>query len=196
MKKKTIKKIGNYSFWIVFVVVLFTSSLRAEVFGFIQRGVLELGIMNPDTTTETTEDNKAKKASYEVKLLDQNGNKVDMANLKDKVIFINFWATWCPPCIAEMPSIDNLHEHFEKDEDVVFLMISLDKNFEKAKKFKSRKEFDFDVHKTLGNLPRVYQSRSIPTTFVVDKDGNIAFEHKGMADYDTKKFKNFINNLK
>ncbi len=196
MKKKTIKKIGNYSFSIVFAVILFTSSLRAEVFGFIQRGVLELGIMNPDTTTETTKDKKAKKASYKVKLLDQNGKKVDMADLKDKVIFINLWATWCPPCVAEMPGINSLYKHFEKDEEVVFLMISFDKDFEKAKKFKNRKEFGFDVHKSLNNLPKVYHSQSIPTTFIIDKKGNIAFEHKGMANYNTKKFKNFINNLK
>ncbi|MGO3707276.1 MAG: TlpA family protein disulfide reductase [Mesonia hippocampi] len=193
MKKVNIKKILNYGFWIAFVVVLFTGSLRAEVFGFIQRGLLEIGIMNPDT--EQALESKTP-ASYQMKVKNQNGEQIDFNDLKGKVVFINFWATWCPPCVAEMPSINNLYKKFENDKDVVFIMVSLDDKFEKAKNFKKRKNFSFDVHQLSSNLPSVYRSASIPTTFVLDAQGNIAFTHKGMANYDTQKFEDMLNSLK
>jgi thiol-disulfide isomerase/thioredoxin len=129
-----------------------------------------------------------------LKLIDREGNTKSLKELKGKVIFMNFWATWCPPCIAEMPSIDKLHE--EMGDEVAFVMVSLDQNFEKAKAFDKRKGYDLPIYAPGSKLPSMYQSSAIPTTYVIDADGNLALTHKGMADYSDPEFKKFLNSLK
>ena len=114
-----------------------------------------------------------------------------MEELRGKVIFINLWATWCPPCIAEMPAIDELSK--KMGEQVVFLIVSMDENFKKAKDFRKRKEFSFDVYELAGSLPEMYYSQSIPSTYVISAGGKLVFTKKGMADYNTPKFQEFLN---
>ena len=126
--------------------------------------------------------------------MDMEGNTTSLAALKGKVIFLNFWATWCPPCVAEMPSIDKLHE--EMGDEVAFVMLSLDEDFEKAKAFDKRKGYGLPIYAPASNLPAMYQSSAIPTTYVIDANGNLALTHKGMADYSDPEFKKFLKGLK
>ena len=71
-------------------------------------------------------------------------------------------------------------------------MVSLDKEFEKAKQFKVRKDFDFPVYSSVGGVPDFYASESIPTTMVVSPEGNLVYWHEGMANYNTKSFRKFL----
>ncbi len=71
-------------------------------------------------------------STYQWQLLDSNGNTVSLAEYKGKIIFVNFWATWCPPCIAEMPSMNKLYADYQMK--VVFLFVTTD-SFEKANAF-------------------------------------------------------------
>ncbi len=71
----------------------------------------------------------------------------------------------------------------------------LDQDFEKAKKFREKKGFDFEIYRTAGPIPQMYSSNSIPTTYVIDADGNLALTHLGMGDFDTKDFKKFLKKL-
>src|SRR5699024_6244426 len=129
-------------------------------------------------------------------LENQNGELINMKDLQGKVVFINFWATWCPPCIVEMPDINDLYQEYKNEDDVVFLMISLDRNFDTAKRFLDRKGFDFDIHKANSAVPATFQTRGIPTTFVVDKNGNIAQKYVGARNYNTDEFKGILEGLK
>lgn len=129
-------------------------------------------------------------------LKNQKGELLDMADLEGKVVFINFWATWCPPCIAEMPNINKLYQTYKDDEDVVFLMISIDKNFDDAIAFLEKKGYDFDIQEPQGRLPRDFSTRGIPNTYVLGKDGEIAYRKMGMGNYNTQKFRDFLNDLK
>lgn len=197
--KKSIKKWGQYVLLAAFIGLLFTTDLKAEVFGFVQRGMLQLGLFQPETEQVVKKQKpkeKEARTGYEMRLKDQNGKTVSLSQLDDKVVFINFWATWCPPCVAEMPNINKLYQHYEDDDEVVFLMVSLDKKFSKAKGFLEKKAFDFDVFKPQGSMPNDFKSSSIPTTYVLDKNGEIAFSHLGMGNYNTRQFKKFINDLK
>ncbi len=205
---KNIKKTWlQYAVFAAVAIVLYATGLHTEVIGFAQRGLLETGLMNPDvkekrmiakadrSETVSVEDiRKDPKADFNLKLRDPEGNIIPLSDLKGKVIFMNFWATWCPPCVAEMPSIDNLHE--EMGDEVAFVMLSLDKNFDKAISFNEKKDYDLPIYQLAGQLPAMYRSSAIPTTFVIDADGNLALTHKGMADYDTDDFKSFLNSLK
>lgn len=151
-------------------------------------------VQHSESNTETpTTSSTNPKADFNLKLIDAEGNAKSLSDFKGKVIFLNMWATWCPPCVAEMPSIDKLHE--ELGDEVAFVMLSLDCDFEKAKAFDKRKGYDLPIYTKGGNLPAMFQSSAIPTTYVIDTDGNIALTHKGMADYSDPKFKNFLKSL-
>lgn len=172
--------------------LLYVSGLHTEVIGKVQQGLLLSGIMRPDVEEALpAEERKNPEADFSLSLRNQQGEKVEMEDLRGKVIFMNLWATWCPPCIAEMPGIDALAKKIE-DEDVVFLMLSLDQDFEKAKAFHERKDFSFDVYAVEGNLPKMYYSQSIPTTYVISAEGELVLTHTGMADYNTKEFQEFL----
>lgn len=190
MNKRLRKSLIEYGAIAVTLIILFVSGLHTEVFGFLQRGVLATGIMNPsvEATEEPSAANPA--ADFKVRLVNSKGERVNMEQFRGKVIFINLWATWCPPCIAEMPGINRLYNDVK--DDVVFLMISLDDDFRKAVRFNDRKNYSFEVYAIDGPLPQMYYTKSIPTTFVINADGELVMRHEGMADYSTRKFKEFL----
>lgn len=191
------KNLIEYGVVATVLLTLFLTGLHTEVFGLLQRGVLVTGIMNPDVEEKANAVHQEDypKVDFNLNLIDSKGEKVSMEQFRGKVIFINIWATWCPPCIAEMPGINNLFNDM-KDEDVVFLMLSVDQDFEKAKRFNQKKGFDFEIYQADGGIPRMYYTESIPTTFVISATGELALTHKGMADYNTTAFKQFLKNLK
>lgn len=193
----------QYGIFAIVAITLYATGLHTEVIGFAQRGLQATGLMNPNVEEVALADNKEgevsvqsnnPKANFNFTLIDKDGNTKSLADFKGKVIFMNMWATWCPPCIAEMPSIDKLHE--ETGDEVAFVMVSLDQDFQKAKEFDERKGYDLPIYAPGGNLPPMYQSSAIPTTFVIDAKGNLVLTHKGMADYSDPEFKEFLNSLK
>jgi len=186
------RNIIEYGVLALVLLTLFFTGLYTEVFGFLQRGVLATGVMNPHVAEDTSAEYP--KADFNLNLINSKGEKVSMDQFKGKVIFLNVWATWCPPCIAEMPGINKLF-NVVKDEDVVFLMISIDQDFEKAKRFNEKKGFDFEIYKLDGGIPEMYYTESIPTTFVISAKGELALRHEGMADYNTTEFKQFLQSL-
>ena len=207
------KKVSNKRTWLQYAIfaavaiILYATGMHTEVIGFAQRGLLETGLMNPDVTEKREmaqveksepesfkEVNRDPEASFDLQLRDSEGNIVPLSQFKGKVIFMNFWATWCPPCIAEMPAINKLHD--EMGDEVVFVMLSMDQDFEKAVSFKQRKEYNLPIYELAGPLPAMYRSSALPTTFVIDGDGHLALTHKGMADYNTDEFKEFLRSLK
>lgn len=186
------------------VLILYATGLLTDIIGFAQQGILKTGVMNPDTTElavnqrEDSEKNNQTeidtiKADLGFSLYDVDGKIISLEDLRGKPIFLNFWATWCPPCIAEMPGINKLHN--ELKEDVNFVMISLDQNFEKAIQFNKKKKFDLPIYQLAGGVPEMFQSSSIPTTYIIDAKGNLALTHHGMADYDNHEFKEFLKML-
>lgn len=182
---------------------LYLTGLHTEVIGFAQRGLLATGLMNPDVeevaelrneASPSENDVIATKADFTLKLRDEKGHIISMEEFKGKVIFLNFWATWCPPCVAEMPSINKLHESMGNE--VAFVMLSMDKDFQTAIDFNKRKGYNLPIFALASNLPAMYRSSAIPTTYIIDANGNLALTHKGMADYSDQKFKDFLKSLK
>ena len=174
----------------IFAVLYFTG-LHTDVAGFMQQALLKTGIHNADGSDMS--DNYGK-TDYNMTFHDAGGKEVKLAHYKNKVVFLNFWATWCPPCIAEMPDIQDLYADMEQ-KGIVFVMVSMDENPEKAKSFLKKKGFQFPVYFPASQIPQEFSSNSIPTTFVIDPQGNIRFKKMGMANYDTQDFRNFLISL-
>lgn len=109
-------------------------------------------------------------------LNDQNGNKVRLADFKGKNIYIDFWATWCKPCVAEIPDLKKLEEKF-KDKNIVFLSISLDspKDVEKWKNFITNKELGgtqlIVENAWQSKIVKEYTIESIPRFVIIDTEG-------------------------
>ncbi|MCF6351608.1 MAG: TlpA family protein disulfide reductase [Cyclobacteriaceae bacterium] len=187
--KKELKEWGIFA---IILLTLYFTGLHTEVAAFAQRAVLATGIANPNTDPIEYKE----KAAYDFTLTGMDGNTLDFETLKGKVIFINMWATWCAPCIAEMPSIQELYNKYKDNSDAVFVMISFDKDPEKAKNFIARKEYDLPVYfPNETQIPKVYDSKGIPTTYVIDKKGYIAYRKVGMASYDSNSFVKLMDGL-
>jgi len=207
MSKKKKNNLWQYLLFGGVLLVLYATGAMPHVIGFVQKGVLKTGLMNPksemlaeysDFSQLGSEENSLQegrytKADYNFRLLDENGKIVNLSEFEGKHIFMNFWATWCPPCIAEMPSINELYN--EMNDEVVFVMISTDDSFQKAKDFKSKRNLNFPIYQIAGPIPELYHSNSLPTTYIIDSKGNLALKHIGMADYSHPEFKKFMKSL-
>ena len=190
--KKVKKEIRDWAIFAGVLLTLYLTGLHTDVAAFAQRMVLATGIANPNTEIEK----EKTKAAYDFTLNQLDGETLNFEDLKGKVVFINFWATWCAPCVAEMPSINSLYEIYKDNPDIVFVMINVENKEEKVRKFMKKKKFSFPIYlPNASQIPRVYESKGIPTTFVLDKDGYIAYKKVGMANYDANSFVKFIARL-
>ncbi len=190
-KKKLKRSLIEWGIIITIGAILYITGLHTQVIGTIQGLILETGIIKPDISTEGS----AKKADYRFTLVDSEGQSLTGEALKGKVVFMNFWATWCPPCVAEMPDIDDLHREMKKEKNIAFIMVSMDEDFQKAIEFVDKKNFDFKVYQFASSIPEVYSSRVIPTTYVLSPDGEIVVRKQGMAKYDSRSFRKFLRSL-
>ncbi len=119
------------------------------------------------------------------------GEIVDMAQFKGKKVFVNLWATWCPPCRAEIPSIESLGAKTDPAK-VEFVMLSLDDNFEKAKNYAANNNMRLPVYYPASDLPQLFVTDGIPMTVIFNEKGEILFNEVGSANYDTKKFQDML----
>lgn len=118
-----------------------------------------------------------------ISFLDEHKKAVALNDLKGKVVFINFWATWCPPCVREMPSINNLKKHYKNNKDLVFLMVDVDGNYDVSKKFMEKNNLDLPLYMPNGEIPSRFLGNSIPTTVILDKTGKMVARIEGGRDY-------------
>jgi len=119
-----------------------------------------------------------------ITLTDLDGNEVTLAGLRGKVVVVNFWATWCPPCIAEMPSLDRLQKAFADAPLQVLAVNAGDEPFDVAV-FLREVPVDMPIliDPKLGTQA-VWGVTMLPTTFVVDPDGRIVFREIGEREWD------------
>lgn len=133
---------------------------------------------------------------YSFMVKDLTGKSFSFDEYKGKVVFINLWATWCGPCRTEMPGIQKLYNAVGND-DIVFVMLSVDREGEQRKvaSYISANNYTFPVFMPSGGLPQQLNVPSIPTTFIVGRDGKVALHHIGSTNYNTEKYKNLLQNL-
>ena len=168
--------------------ILYITGLLTTIMGGLQSLILATGLISPNISAELTDKN----FDYQGRFTAIDGNVIDLQEYRGKTLFINLWATWCPPCRAEMPHIDKLFQNTKETENLEFLMIALDEDFEKSKKYIEDKNFTFPVvHATYG-LNHSLQSQSIPTTLVVGPNGKILFYQEGMSNFNTAEFRDFL----
>lgn len=128
-------------------------------------------------------------------LKDQYGNTHSLSDYKGKTIFLNFWATWCPPCRAEMPDIQKLYETYDTEGDDALIVLGVagpgygnEKSEEGIKEFLDENGYTYPVlMDTTGELFSAYGIYSYPTTFMIDRDGNVFGYASGQLNEDMMK---------
>jgi peroxiredoxin len=112
-------------------------------------------------------------------LQDLSGKKVHLADLKGRVVLLEFWATWCPPCRAEIPAMERLHTQYG-GKGLTVLAIALDEGgWDGVKAFAEERKISYTVLRGTENVSSKYMVRLIPATFLIDKEGNIRKQYMG-----------------
>ena len=119
--------------------------------------------------------------STDFTLNDLDGRQISLSDYKGKVVFIDFWATWCPPCRASIPEVEKLYQEFANDEDVVILGINLQEDKDTITKFMKKQEMNYPVLLSDNKVVSNYQIRSIPAFFIIDRDGEVYNKYVGFA---------------
>ena len=112
-----------------------------------------------------------------------DGSTFEMADLQGKVILINFWATWCGPCVAEMPAFQSLYRDYADNEDVAIVAVDVEEKKKTVDYFAETNKFTFPIaYDEDGQIGQQYPTSGIPYTVVVGKDGYIRTIHLGARD--------------
>lgn len=125
------------------------------------------------------------------RILDVNGTEVQLQDLKGKKVFVNLWASWCPPCKREMPSIEKLYQSVDTNK-VQFILLALDDKFEKSKKYVTGKKLNLPIYYPAEDLPALFNVQGIPATFIFSENGELVKRVDGMDDYDTKVYRDLL----
>lgn len=190
--KKIWTNIKPFVIAIAVLVVLRYTGLMSGLTYYANTALVKTGMMD----IRPEKDLAAKDFDYDFHLRDLKDNNLDVNALKGKVIFLNLWATWCGPCRAEMPSIQELYDSIGH-EKVAFVMLSLDnpEHQNKIERFIADKKFTFPVYQPASALPKLLQVSSIPATFVIGVDGKVKLKKVGTANYSTEGFRKFLREL-
>lgn len=132
-------------------------------------------------------------ADYALALETMDGQPYDAGALKGRTVFLNYWATWCGPCRAEMPSIERLHGK-TRDLGVVFLLVSEEKP-DRILEYLRKSALSVPAFRATGARPAAYRTSGIPATFILSADGRIAFRHAGAAKWDDESTMAFLRSL-
>lgn len=126
---------------------------------------------------------------------DLSGKPFNLSELKGKPIFLNVWATWCPPCVAEMPSIANLASN-SRLKDVAFVCVSADSSNAVVERFLSGKNWEnLQVYRATSAPPAGFETDGIPATFLISPDGKVLASEVGAAQWDHPDVVDFIEKM-
>jgi thiol-disulfide isomerase/thioredoxin len=191
MEKKKLT-VGNiiYLLSAAIVVIMLVNPTAKSL---LIRGLINIGFFKPDIPVQVSK--KALADPFNISFRDSTGRILNTADLKGKIIFVNFWATWCPPCIAEMPTLNDFYKLYKDYPNAVFILADVDNNYKKANAFMKEHQYVLPVYTLASNIPEDIMDGTIPTTLVFNKNGELVFKHTNTANYNSGKFTDYFTTL-
>lgn len=180
-----LKKNWSNILLIVFIALIIIPQTRKP----IQIGLNRVFAFSP---SEISEDERKILRDYNWNLYTLEGKELNFKQAKGKVVLVNFWATWCPPCIAEMPSFQALYEDYADKVD--FYFVSSEK-IEKLENFMLKNNYSMPIVRPGSIAPELLRSNMLPTTFVISKNGEIVIDKAGAADWNDSGFRELLDEL-
>ena len=152
----------------------------------------------PKLEPPSAQDMKVTKIDFDSNVLqfsDLENNIFTLQNFKGKNLFINYWATWCNPCLAEMPYMAELYEKYKDEEDIIFLYLSREK-LETIKNYIPKDESlqQLPIYKIITD-DEFFATSGIPTTFIINSDGEVIVKDLGSAFWNDESVFKLIDNL-
>jgi len=185
-KKKPFTIVTDMLF-IVLVILLIIPGTRKEVSSFFIRLTAF-----PPSTLDADEQYTINEQTAQWELVDLSGNKVVLSNLFDKPVLVNLWATWCPPCIAELPGLLDLQK--ESGSKAHFLFVT-DENPATVKAFLKKHGYAPTGFYLSKRVPADFATNSIPTSYILSKKGKVVLKKKGAARWNSGKVKRLLDKL-
>lgn len=168
----------------VFIVLMIIPQTRKP----IQIGIHKVfGLFSPSIESE-----KVTLKNYNWALVNNKGETYNLENTKGKVVFVNLWATWCPPCIAEMPDMQKLYNDYQ--DKVTFLFVT-NESLAKVDAFFKRRRLELPAFQSITNIPAELFSNSIPATYVIGKEGKIHIKKIGAANWNSASVRKLLDEL-
>lgn len=184
MKQRADKQIKG---WLMLLFLL--ASLTIGLYGrsFVKAGLAKAGILKAENSAyySTTPLNVAFK--------DITDKPLKLSQHRGKVIFITFWASWCPTCRQEMPSINRLYNRMAGNREVVFLTVDIDKDPTQARRYMKANNYNFPVVREIQKTPENIFPGEIPLTIILDRRGKIVYRYSGEIDFDKPEVAEVIN---
>lgn len=187
--KKWLKNNWSTAILFFFFIILLVSP---DAKAWLMRQVASTGLLNSKISESKT---ASAVSDTHFTLKNEDGAIISVSDLKGKVVFINFWASWCPPCRAEFPSVQKFYDKYSSHQDMVFLTVNLDDDVALGQTYLKKNGFTVPFLIPTGSIPKEIYDGSLPTTVVLDKKGEIRLRHTGVADYSKDSFYSQIDQL-
>jgi thiol-disulfide isomerase/thioredoxin len=191
-------KRGLIEWGIIFAIgaILYATGWHTEVLGTLQRGMLWTGLFDADTSKiENIDGPMLSDSDYRFTMETVDGKTLLLNDFRGDVVLVNVWASWCPPCVAEMPTIETLYENVSSQDNIRFILLSMDEKHQKAVDFMERKDFAMPYYFPASPLPNQFRSQYLPTTYIISKEGQIVYKKEGIADYSSTNFAQWLIEL-
>ncbi|APQ17283.1 TlpA family protein disulfide reductase [Maribacter hydrothermalis] len=185
MKKRKIK-ISDIIF-VVFILLLIIPQTRTPIQVAVNK--LKVAVWSPSIQDEG---NQNEVSPFQYAVIDLQGNTKSIGIGKGRVTFLSYWATWCPPCIAELPGIQELYKDYGGK--VNFVLLTQEEP-EKVQRFVSKKGYELPIYFPQMQTPEILEENSIPTNYVIDANGKIIIKETGAADWNSKKVRKLLDEL-
>lgn len=182
--KLSVRYIGILTLLVIIAIFFFTSiGTKARRY---------IGVFISEMAVALKEDNHLSSETYEWRLRNRDGHDLQFGTYKGQVVFLNFWATWCKPCIKELPDIQELYNSY--GEKVAFVLVTQEDSA-KVNAFVKRKDLELPVYYTSTPIPDAVYSKTVPTTYIIDKKGYIVLAETGVSDWNGQETRLLLNRL-
>ena len=185
--RKTISNILFYGF-IIFIFTPYGSGTRAK----LTQGVTYVkSFIMPSKAIDISKRTSISSLNLSLRAI-SNGSDFNLKDQKGKVVLINYWATWCPPCRGEMPSLQSVYNEYK--DKVVFVFITSDEKI-KVDKFYAENEYSLATYNMMSNPAPEINTKTLPTTFIIDKNGKLALKEVGASNWNSSSVRRLLDSL-